>query len=201
MAVDFKSVKTAEHCTFIVNTWRGRYIDDAIADIADQIEREARAPFSRMRVLSVISEMERLLSGHEVRGNDPTSRWVRELRDALGEARDHAADGRPLREGETVYLTDSPTAFVIDDIMTREDGATVVHLKDGAWHRPQDLTHERPDSWERLEEDATLAPLDYVDKYDIELYDREAGEDEIAAPYAMSRDLVRRAKALAEMGQ
>ena len=61
-----------------------------------------------------------------------------------------AADGKPLREGETVYLTDSPTAFVIDDIMTREDGATVVHLKDGAWHRPQDLTHERPDSWERL---------------------------------------------------
>ena len=40
MAEDFKNVKTAEHCTFIVNTWRGRYIDDAIADIADQIERE-----------------------------------------------------------------------------------------------------------------------------------------------------------------
>ena len=40
MAEDFKSAKTAEHCTFIVNTWRGRYIDDAIADIADQIERE-----------------------------------------------------------------------------------------------------------------------------------------------------------------
>ena len=43
MAEDFKSVKTAEHCTFIVNTWRGRYIDDAIADIADQIEREQEA--------------------------------------------------------------------------------------------------------------------------------------------------------------
>lgn len=41
MAEDFKSVKTSEHCTFIVNTWRGRYIDDAIDDIADQIEREA----------------------------------------------------------------------------------------------------------------------------------------------------------------
>ncbi len=43
MAVDFKSVKTSNHCTFIVNTWRGRYIDDAIADIADQIEREQDA--------------------------------------------------------------------------------------------------------------------------------------------------------------
>ncbi len=61
-----------------------------------------------------------------------------------------AADGMPLREGETVYLTDSPTAFVVDDIMTREDGAIVVHLKNGAWHRPQDLTHDRPDSWKRL---------------------------------------------------
>ena len=40
MAEDFKNVKTAEHCTFIVNTWRGRYIDDAIGDIADQIEHE-----------------------------------------------------------------------------------------------------------------------------------------------------------------
>ena len=63
------------------------------------------------------------------------------------------ADGKPLREGEAVYLTDSTTAFVVDDIMTREDGATVVHLMDGAWHLPQYLTHERPDSWGRIEED------------------------------------------------
>ena len=72
-----------------------------------------------------------------------------------------AADGRPLREGETVYLTDSPTAFVVDDIMTREDGATVVHLKDGAWNLPQYLTHERPDSWKRLMEDAGKSSVEY----------------------------------------
>lgn len=55
-----------------------------------------------------------------------------------------AADNEPLEVGQTVWMTDSPTAFVVDDIMTREDGATVVHLKDGAWNLPQYLTHKRP---------------------------------------------------------
>ena len=118
-----------------------------------------------------------------------------------------AADGNPLREGETVYLTDSPTAFVVDDIMTREDGSPVVHLADGAWHRPQDLTHERPDSWERLEEDARKHRYGYwecetfrccacpavVDgKNPQERYGVNDCQD------AMQCDLVRRAKALAE---
>ena len=72
-----------------------------------------------------------------------------------------AADSLPLREGETVYRTDSPIAFVVDDIMTREDGATVVHLEDGAWHRPQDLTHERPDSYDALWEDIESCAVGY----------------------------------------
>ena len=95
-----------------------------------------------------------------------------------------AADGKPLREGETVYLTDSPTAFVVDDIMTREDGATVVHLKDGAWNLPQYLTHERPDSWERLEEDIVSGFMD-------------TGET-VCDCREEAKDIVRRAKALAE---
>lgn len=104
-----------------------------------------------------------------------------------------ASDGRPLREGETVYLTDSPTAFVVDDIMTREDGATVVHLKDGAWNLPQYLTHERPvaDTWERLEENARnirTALLD-SDRLPFEVIDERA------------LDLVRRAKALAGVSE
>ena len=104
-----------------------------------------------------------------------------------------AADGKPLREGETVYLTDSPTAFVVDDIMTREDGATIVHLKDGAWNLPQYLTHERPDSWERLEEDAEMAPYYYAEKYAKTMQDSNAA--------FQRKDLVRRARALAEKGE
>ena len=115
-----------------------------------------------------------------------------------------AADGRPLREGETVYRTDSPAAFVIDDIMTREDGATVVHLKDGAWHRPQDLTHERPDSWERLEEDAKKPTCDYFGHpvadglcEECPSYTDSTPQGGRGCRYAQMADLVRRAKALA----
>lgn len=118
-----------------------------------------------------------------------------------------AADGKPLREGETVYLTDSPTAFVVDDIMTREDGATVVHLKDGAWNLPQYLTHERPDSWERIEEDARKLAPDYWGCFNFDCDDCPAevdGErpserfDTGSCGYAQQIDIVRRAKALAE---
>ena len=101
-----------------------------------------------------------------------------------------AADGRPLREGETVYLTDSPTAFVVDDIMTREDGATVVHIKDGAWNLPQYITHEQPDSFTLIEQDAELCPHEYAKKY--------GKPDGISSAKFQRTDLVRRAKALAE---
>ena len=111
-----------------------------------------------------------------------------------------AADGKPLREGETVWLTDSPTAFVIDDIMTREDGSPVVHLADGAWHRPQDLTHERPDSWERLEEDIDDGPCLYFGRKPC-VDCPGNGRNGCEGQKAKARDLVRRARALAEKGE
>lgn len=110
-----------------------------------------------------------------------------------------AADGRPLREGETVYLTDSTTAFIVDDIMTREDGATVVHLEGGAWNLPQYLTHERPDSWERLEEDANAATCVYFGVSDKNC--GGCGHYSWDCAYDKARDLVLRAKALAERGE
>lgn len=118
-----------------------------------------------------------------------------------------AADGRPLREGETVYLTDSPAAFVVDDIMTREDGATVVHLKDGAWHLPQYLTHERPDTWERLEEDAEKPTCDYFGHVGGETcetcpgYADSSPQGGRGCRYAHMADLVRRAKKLAGVSE
>ena len=118
-----------------------------------------------------------------------------------------AADGRPLREGETVYLADSQTAFVVDDIMTRENGTTVVHLKYGSWHLPQYLTHERPDSWERLEEDVRKSRYEYWGCLKVRCSSCPAvvdgknprkryGVDDCQD--AMQCDLVLRAKALAE---
>ena len=106
------------------------------------------------------------------------------------------ADGVPIRDGDTVYLTDSPTAFVVDDIMTAENGSDVVHLKGGAWNRPQDLTHDRPDTWERIEEDARLKPLGYVDR--VLGWDMSKSHGQNQARSAMTHDLVRRCRALAE---
>ena len=68
-----------------------------LLDIADQIERERACDSDTAENVSlvvggVVDEMERLLSGHEVRGNNPVSRWSRELREALDARHDHAED-------------------------------------------------------------------------------------------------------------
>ena len=64
-----------------------------------------------------------------------------------------AADGKPLREGETVYHVDTGIEYSVRSVTN--GGA---HLskgdKPGGYCRADYLTHERPDSWERLEEDA-----------------------------------------------
>ena len=97
-----------------------------------------------------------------------------------------AADGRPLREGETVWHKSGFASGVVVSI----DAGSLMHTvryrdEGGAEYRnaAKDLTHERPDSWERLEEDADgIARL-------FEGMDEDASAD--------IRDLVRRARALA----
>ena len=56
------------------------------------------------------------------------------------------------------------------------------------------LSHERPDSWERIEEDAKLAPRDYLEK-------RGMNPERTERIASMMADLVRRAKALAKGDQ
>lgn len=56
---------------------------------------------------------------------------------------------------------------------------------------------EPPDSWERIEEDARLKPLGYVDR--VLGWDMRKSHSENQARSAMTHDLVRRCKALAEM--
>ena len=102
-----------------------------------------------------------------------------------------AADGKPLREGETVYLQDGES-FTVDFI--RSDGNVAVReLSSGMYLRPERLTHERPiaDSWERLEEDATLPAATYCERMGI------ADDGGCSPEELMARDLVRRAKKLA----
>lgn len=73
----------------VAGFWRENKLDD----IVEQIEREQGGRVSRMRVLSVVTEMERHVSGVEGMGDSPVARWARVLREALGgDGRDHAAD-------------------------------------------------------------------------------------------------------------
>ena len=102
-----------------------------------------------------------------------------------------AADGKPLREGETVWSADSGTRYTVEKITDeiipikcRSEMGSTVSL------HPSQLTHERPvvDTWERLEEDARnirTAMLD-SEKLPFEVIDERA------------LDLVRRARALVE---
>ena len=104
-----------------------------------------------------------------------------------------AADGRPLREGETVYHIANGVAYVVREVCKH---SVVVEPKCGGRRadcRVDYLTHERPDSFELIEQDVELCPHDYAQKYN--------------KPSGMSNakfqrtDLVRRAKALSERGQ
>lgn len=100
------------------------------------------------------------------------------------------ADGAPINVGDTVYLRSNGRKGEVTGFY-EEDGATWVAVSyelggdrmtvntDG-----KALTHERPDSWERIEEDAYhLVMSEYL----------ETPEDDVG-------DLVRRAKALAKAG-
>ena len=73
----------------VAGFWRENKLDD----IVEQIEREQGGRVSRMRVLSVVTDMERNVLGHEGADDSPVARWARELREALdGEKHDPAKD-------------------------------------------------------------------------------------------------------------
>ena len=113
-----------------------------------------------------------------------------------------AADGKPLREGDTVWYRDHIDPLEVRGISTTESGAQYVKAYndyEGEVSAPaEDFTHERSvvDTWERLEEDVSdviydigfhlgdYSPSDFKEKGD-------SVQDRV-------RDIVRRAKKLAE---
>lgn len=106
-----------------------------------------------------------------------------------------AADGKPLREGETVYDVEDEKGYPHIVTSTELDGFG--HVKTTCEEptpasvsiHPNRLTHEQPDTWERLEEDARQLDIDLNDTTDD--YPR----------MSFCRDLVRRCRALAERGE
>ena len=113
-----------------------------------------------------------------------------------------AADGRPLREGETVWHVKTGREYVV--VEPSYGKTVVVRLAkyddaEGEQYAPDQLTHERPDSWERLERDANVSTCTYfgATTKDCEICGHVSWE----CSYDKASDLVRRAKKLAERGK
>ena len=104
------------------------------------------------------------------------------------------ADGRPLREGETVWDKDTGDRFEVNG--SSDDGFVVCWDLDRCEAdieiKPSQLIHERPDIWERLEEDVANASCP-----DVYCANRHIDASDTSYEWAMARDIVRRAKALA----
>ena len=125
------------------------------------------------------------------------------------------ADGVPIKVGDTVYCDDDPEQLIVDSF----DGPGCVFLTlaknpSGMLYtiEPSRLTHERPDSWERLEEDAAKCVCEYAGaekRNDSENaytciscpYDKSDPHATVECNERMRLDLVRRAKALAKAGE
>ena len=105
-----------------------------------------------------------------------------------------AADGEPLEVWQTVWDVESGIEYEVVGIHTDEDTPVRVMRTDGSHlakaAKPSTLTHERPESWERIEEDA---------KNVADLWASADINDTMTMGELVS-DIVRRCRALAERG-
>lgn len=125
----------------------------------------------------------------------------------LGTARRvYGADGAEIKVGDTVWHHSGFAHGVVTSIDAGSLMATVRYVNGGVEFRDaaKDLTHTRPDSWERLEEDAVKGVCEYAGAEptafgahgcDTCRFYGEHGK--LICEQLMARDIVRRAKALA----
>lgn len=115
------------------------------------------------------------------------------------------ADGVEIKVGDTVWHHSGFAHGVVTSIDAGSLMGTVRYVNGGVEFRDaaKDLTHTRPDSWERLEEDAAKHPCDYAevvkgrefcDCVDCPWWGECGGRSESEL---MARDIIRRAKKLA----
>ena len=108
----------------------------------------------------------------------------------------HDRKGVEIKPGDTIKSPGGKEQVCITDVLlvpaiVKSEGADVTtYAMPWLWHVVQ------PDSWEKLEQDATLCPHDYLTNKDAS--DKRYG---IEAMTAMAADLVRRAKALTKAGE
>lgn len=115
------------------------------------------------------------------------------------------ADGVEIEVGDTVWfipaVTDTPDeSYEVTGINKYGEVLLDFHFERSTGMKGEYLTHTRPDSWERLEEDAVKEPCDYFgvecdeDKGCSGCPHLHEGRD---CAIALQADLIRRAKALA----
>ncbi|WP_418244808.1 hypothetical protein [Ellagibacter isourolithinifaciens] len=104
------------------------------------------------------------------------------------------ADGVSIKVGDTVYCNGEDKPLMVSHIVNSTKVTLIDDRVSYFVANPSRLSHERPDSWERIEEDAKLAPRDYLEKCGM----NPEKTERIAS---MMADLVRRAKALAKAGE
>lgn len=119
-----------------------------------------------------------------------------------------AADVRPLREGEHVYHVETGAELVVKELPKPGEYQAVVVFDTPASHLtsfdPDQLTHERPvaDTWERMEEDAGKEACEYFAHMPCGCETSEVLDETVEkCNAAKARDLVCRARALAERGE
>lgn len=128
------------------------------------------------------------------------NRWIAELEHLLCKEMSHSlrrdagclapkvldADGVEIKQGDTVYVLGFGEPLTVKGFT--DDGRVLMsfHDENSLGYKPSKLTHEQPDTWERLEEEARQLDIDLNDTTDD--YPR----------MSFCRDLVRRARKLAE---
>lgn len=115
------------------------------------------------------------------------------------------ADGVEVHVGDTVYEPNGQSGIVI---AVHPSTRCVDLRQDGCYAYAMDtqrLTHTRPDSWERLEEDIAKYPCIYAEDVNGSKFDScsdcpwHSDCGGARASEVMARDIVRRAKALAKV--
>lgn len=189
-----------------------RFEDGELVKIGDEIEFDSEAA----KVLNVAFSADRFYlfadtatASGQVYG-DLGERVNRPALKVLG------ADGEPIEVGDTVYCDGEDEALTVTSISGVDSDYCCVTVKNAdSSHCTVDaprLSHERPDSWERIEEDAAKRVCEYAgakksvvdaDRYTcLECpYDEPGPHTDAGCNERMRLDLVRRAKALAKAGE
>lgn len=133
----------------------GTRLRNFLAAIADQIEREQGGRVSRMRVLAVVTKMERHVSGVEGAEDSPVARWARELRRAL------KSDTNDERDAQNPSCTGTAEAADVtseEQKVTREDVDAIAWVRE---HGGLDAVKRR---WECLSYYADPVPRSCMEK-------------------------------------